>query len=134
MGYEAPVASAQVLYGSIVGTVTDQASAVVPKAAVTVRNTATGLSRQVSTDEGGSYSIRSLPEGAYDLSVSAPGFKGLTQRNVNVLINNVPRAALGLEVGALPESITAQASAALLQTPKTDVSVNLEAREIGNLP
>jgi len=51
ISYEAPVASAQVLYGSIVGTVTDQASAVVPKAAVTIRNAATGLSRQVNTDD-----------------------------------------------------------------------------------
>ena len=58
-GFEAPVASAQVLYGSIVGTVTDQASAVVPKAAVTVKNTATGLSRQVVADEAGYYSIPS---------------------------------------------------------------------------
>ena len=61
----------------------------VPKAAVTVKNSATGLSRQVTTDEAGYYSIPNLPEGAYDLSVSAPGFKALTQRNVNVRINNV---------------------------------------------
>jgi hypothetical protein len=133
-GYEAPVALAQVLYGSIVGTVTDQASAVVPKAVVTVRNTATSLSRQVNADEAGYYSIPSLPEGAYDVSVSASGFKGLTQKNVNVLINNVTRADLRLEVGALTESITVEASAAVLQTTKTDVNVNLQAREIGNLP
>ena len=133
-GYEAPVASAQVLYGSIVGTVTDQANAVVPKAAVTVKNAATGLSRQVVTDEAGYYSIPSLPVGAYDVSVSAPGFKALTQTNVNVLINNVTRADLRLEVGALTESVTVEASAAVLQTTKTDVNVNLQAQEIGNLP
>ena len=118
MGFEAPVASAQVLYGSIVGTVTDQANAVVPKAAVTVKNTATGLSRQVIADEAGYYSIPSLPEGAYDVSVSAPGFKALTQKNVNVLINNVTRADLRLEVGALTESVTVEASAAVLQTTR----------------
>src|SRR6266699_6353981 len=85
LGYDAPIASAQVLYGSIVGTVTDQANAVVPKAVVTVRSTSTGLSRQVNTDDAGYYSITSLLEGTYDLSVSNPGFKGLTQKNVNVL-------------------------------------------------
>jgi hypothetical protein len=122
------------LYGSIVGTVTDQANAVVPKAAVTARNTATGLTRKVEADEAGYFSVPNLPEGAYDLSVSAPGFKVLTQRNVNVLINNVTRADVGLEVGALTESVTVEANAAVLQTTKTDVNVNLEAREIGNLP
>ena len=88
VGYEAGIASAQVLYGSIVGTVTDQANAVVPKTAVTVKNTSTGLSRQVNTDENGYYSMTNLPEGAYDLSVSAAGFRPLIQQGVNVLINN----------------------------------------------
>src|SRR5215470_228417 len=91
-GLEVPIASAQVLYGSIVGTVTDQANAMVPRATVTVRSTATGLSRQVNTDEAGYYSITNLPEGTYDLSVSAAGFRPLTQKDVNVLINSVTRA------------------------------------------
>ena len=43
IGYAAQSASAQVLYGSIVGTLTDQTGAVIPKATVTVTNTSTGL-------------------------------------------------------------------------------------------
>ncbi len=127
-------ASAQVLYGSIVGTVTDPASAMVPNATVTVTNTLTGLSRQATTDGAGYYSIPNLPQGAYDLSVTASGFKPLTQKGVNVLINNVTRVDLSLEVGAVTESVTVEASAALLQTTKTDVNVNLESRAIGDLP
>ena len=132
--YDAPDASAQVLYGSIVGAVTDPANAVVPKASITVKSASTGLSRQAVSDDAGYYSIANLPEGAYDLSVTLPGFKALTQKNVNVLINNVTRVDLSLEVGAVNESISVEASAALLQTTKTDVNVNLESRAIGNLP
>ncbi len=134
LGYEAPNASAQVLYGSIIGTVTDQANAMVPRAVVTVKSLSTGLSRQVITDDAGYYSITNLAEGTYDLSVSAPGFKALTQKNVNVLINNVARLDLGLVVGAITETITVEATGAQLQTTKTDVNVNLAARAIGNLP
>jgi len=130
----APVTSAQVLYGSIVGTVTDQANAVVPKAAVKIRNAATGFTRQVNADEAGYYSIPNVPEGTYDVSVSVPGFKTLTQKNVNVQINSVTSADLRLEIGALTESVTVEASAAVLQTAKSDVNVNLQAQEIGNLP
>ena len=50
MGYAARPASAQVLYGSIVGTLTDETGAVVPNAVVDVTNTSTGLSRQATTD------------------------------------------------------------------------------------
>ncbi len=134
MGYEAPSASAQVLYGSIVGTVTDQTNAVVSKALVTVTSTSTGLSRQAATDDAGYYSIPNLPEGTYDLSVSASGFKALTQKSVNVLINTVTRVDASLQVGAVTETITVEASAALLQTTKGDVNVNLESRAIGDLP
>src|SRR5437660_10109060 len=134
MGYEAPMASAQVLYGSIVGTVLDQANAAVPKAMVRVTNTSTGLSRQAATDDAGYYSVQNLIEGTYDLSVTASGFRTLTQKSVNILINNVTRVDVKLEVGSVSESVTVEASAALLQTSKTDVNVNLEARAIGDLP
>jgi hypothetical protein len=134
LGYESNIASAQVLYGSIVGTVTDQANAVVPKTVVTVKNTSTGLSRQVTTDDAGYYSITNLPEGAYDLSASAAGFRPLTQQGVNVLINNVARVNVRLEVGAMTESVTVAASAAQLQTAKSDVNVTLGERAIENLP
>lgn len=130
----APPAVAQVLYGSVVGTVTDPTGAAVPKATVTVVHTATGLSRQVATDETGYFSIPNLLQGNYDVSVSASGFKPFTRRGVNVLTNTVTRVDVSLEVGAITESITVEATAALLQTTKTDVSVNLEPRALVNLP
>ena len=97
--YAARPASAQVLYGSIVGTLTDETGAVVPKATVTVTNTSTGLSRQATTDETGYYSIPNLQEGTYDLSVSASGFRPYTQKGVKVPINSVTRVDVTVQVG-----------------------------------
>lgn len=134
LGCGAHVASAQVLYGSIIGNVTDGTGAAVAGVAVTVKNTATGTSRQVTTDSVGYYSVQNLPEGSYDVSVSAKGFKTLTQKGVSVFINNVTRVALSLEVGELTQSITVDATAAVLQTTKTDVNTTVEARAIENLP
>lgn len=134
MGYEAPVALAQVLYGSIIGTVTDQTNSVVPNTVVRVTNASTGLFRDASTDSAGYYSIPNLPQGTYDLSVSASGFKTLTQKSLDVLINNVTHVDVRLEVGGVADSVTVESSAALLQTTKTDVNVNLESRAIENLP
>jgi hypothetical protein len=51
-----------------------------------------------------------------------------------VLINNVTHADISLEVGAVAESVTVEATAALLQATKSDVNVNLETRAIANLP
>jgi len=133
-GYSARTASAQVLYGSIVGTLTDESGAVVPKGAVTVTNTSTGLSRKATADDSGYYSIPNLPEGTYDLSVSASGFKPYTQTAINVQINGVTRINPTIQVGAVNEQVTVEASTAVLQTSKSDVSVNLDTRAIENLP
>jgi len=127
-------AKGQVLYGSLVGTVTDQTGAVVPGATVTVKNTNTGLTREATTDAGGVYSIRNLQQGTYDLSVSKSGFKPYTQTGVAVSINTVNRINPSLEVGAVTESITVEASATALQTETSDVKTEINTAEVNNLP
>jgi Carboxypeptidase regulatory-like domain/TonB dependent receptor-like, beta-barrel len=130
----ATTVSAQVLYGSIVGTLTDESGAVVPGAVVTVKNASTGLSREATTDETGHYAIQNLLEGAYDLSVSATGFKPYTQTGVEVSINSVTRADITVQVGAITDQVTVEGSAQLLQTTKSDVNTHLDSEAIENLP
>src|SRR5262245_13143615 len=84
-------AEAKVLYGSIVGNVKDASGAAVPRATVTATNKATNLTREVTTDEAGSYSFADLPAGTYSLKISQPGFKTFEQTEVPVSINNVNR-------------------------------------------
>jgi hypothetical protein len=134
MGFAAGTASAQVLYGSIVGTLTDETGAMVPKASVTVTNTSTGLSRQATTNDVGYYSIPNLLEGVYELSVTATGFRTYTQTGVNVSINTVTRVDATIQVGALSEQVSVEATSALLQTTKSDVSVNFDTPAMENLP
>src|SRR4051794_12978436 len=134
MGLAARTASAQVLYGSIAGTLTDETGAVVAKATVTVTNTSTGLARQATTDAAGYYSIRNLQEGTYDLAIAASGFKTYTQRNVTVPINAVTRIDANIEVGALTEEVRVEATSALLQTTRSDVSVSLDTQAMENIP
>jgi carboxypeptidase family protein/TonB-dependent receptor-like protein len=125
---------AQVLYGSVVGTVTDDTGAGVPKTVVMVTNTSTGLSRQATADDTGYYAIQNLPEGVYDLSISSSGFRPYSQKGVTVSINNVTRVDANLKLGGLTEQVSVEASTALLQTTKSDVSTNLDTQAIENLP
>ncbi len=127
-------AAAQVLYGSVVGTLTDQTGAVVPNATVMVTNHETGLSRQVVTDHNGYYSVPNLLEGVYDLAVTSTGFKPYTQKGVAISINRVTRVDATIEVGALNEQVSVEATSAVLQTNKADVSVSLDTRAMENLP
>ncbi len=126
--------NAQVLYGSVMGTVTDQTGAVVPGATVTLANVRTGQTREGVSDSTGSYLIPNVLEGTYDLSVKMTGFRNYLEKGIAVSINTVRRADVSLQVGQVNETVTVEASATALQTTKADVSVNLESQAVTTLP
>lgn len=129
-----PPASAQVLYGSITGTVTDQQGAAIPGATVTATNTGTGNSLETVTDGQGNYTFRNLLPGVYDLGASLQGFRELKQTGLRVSAGNPVRVELKLEVGALAETVNVVSETTLLQTEKADLSTELDSKAIVNLP
>jgi carboxypeptidase family protein/TonB-dependent receptor-like protein len=127
-------ADAQVLFGSVSGTVTDQSGAGVPKAHVTLLNKATNVQKEADADESGHYTITDLAPGNYDLKVTASGFKPLTQTNLTVAANTVMNGDAKLQVGAVSEQVTVEASTVTLQTEKTDVHTDLTETAILDMP
>ena len=127
-------AYAQVLYGSLTGNVTDASGAAVPDAKVEASNVATGVTRQVSTDDRGVYLFNDLQTGTYKVTLSAPSFRTVVQEGVNIKANAVLRLDTGLEVTQLTETVTVVADTAVLQTDRAEVSVQLEKSQIINLP
>ena len=57
------------------GVITDPSGSAVPNAKITLKNQATGLTREATTNESGVYAIPTVPPGMYTLSVEATGFK-----------------------------------------------------------
>src|SRR5688500_9618964 len=110
--------AAQVLYGSIVGAVTDSSGSSVPGATITIRNTETGLTRTAVSNETGAYNFTNVLAGPYDVTVSPQGFKEAVQTGVPVSINEVSRVDMVLELGNLTETVTAGSRSSLLQTDK----------------
>ena len=85
-------APAQVLYGSLVGTVIDPTGASIQGARITVTSPATGQTRESQTDDSGYYSFPTLPSGTDTVSVNHPGFSQLVRHDVEVNINSRRRA------------------------------------------
>jgi hypothetical protein len=127
-------AEAQVLYGSILGSIEDQSGALIPRAAIVLTNKATGLTRETTSDDAGRYSILNVVPGTYDLKASASGFRPLVRESVEVSINTVTRMDMKLEVGAVAEQVTVAGTAVMLQTDKSDVRAELPATAITQLP
>lgn len=61
--------------GSVMGSVHDPSGAVVPGAAVTISNTATGVTMSTRTDDKGLYAFPYVQPGTYNLTASAQGFQ-----------------------------------------------------------
>src|SRR5579862_4141280 len=89
-------AFAQSNQGTITGTISDPAAAVIPAAQIEVKNTATGVVYRGGTSGTGNY-VFSVPAGTYDISVSSPGFKKFVQSNVLVVSATDTRKDVTLE-------------------------------------
>src|SRR5262245_23799692 len=65
---------AQTAGGTILGRVTDLTGAVIPGAAITIKNTETGIMRSVLTGETGVYNAANLQPGTYLVTAEMPSF------------------------------------------------------------
>jgi len=127
-------ANAQVLFGSASGTITDQSGAAVPKAHVSSVNKATGVRKETDADAGGFYRLTDLQPGLYDITVTAGGFKPLTQTSVTVAANVTTNTNFNLQVGSVSEQVTVEAEGVTLQTEKTDVHTEIPSKAILEMP
>jgi Carboxypeptidase regulatory-like domain/TonB dependent receptor len=130
----APVAHAQVLYGGIVGNVTDSSGAALPGATVTITSRETNLTRTGVTNETGNFSFTNVLAGTYEVKVSLQGFKEYVQTDVPVTVNTVSRVDAALDLGQLTETVTVQSESQLLQTDKADTHTEFQSAAITQLP
>ena len=129
------IAQAQVLYGSITGTVSDKTGAVVPNVPVTITNQATGESRGQKANGDGSYNLLDVLPGTYTLSIAQSGnFAGFTQKNITVSVNQVVRIDVSLSPASVSTQITVTEAAPELQTETAEVDSEINSTQISELP
>src|SRR5262245_4296362 len=105
----APAFLAQAPVGTISGVVTDPSGAVIKDAPITIRNKATGFTRQTKSENDGVYSAPALPAGEYEVQIQVQGFRTML-RQVTVAVGSIVKLDLALEVGQTTEIVTVDAS------------------------
>lgn len=130
LAFSTQTVNAQVLFGSLVGNVTDASGAGVPGAVVKITETRTNDTRTVQTNESGVYTITTVPAGVYQVEITKEGFRGFVTSNIDVNQNNVVRVDAQLQVGAQAERVEVSAEAALLQTDRADIHAEVTTQAL----
>ena len=125
---------AQTAQGRILGSVVDSSGAVVTQAKVTVANTATNLTRTMTTTSAGEYTATNLDPGTYMVSAEAQGFKKTTSTPVLLEVSREVRVDLKMQPGAATETVVVTADAALVDTTDTALNGVLSNKAINELP
>ena len=86
---------------TILGTVRDASGAVLPAASIAVKHLETGLTRTAEADTSGSYSVPSLPVGAYEMTAEKMGFRREVRRGIELAVAQEAVVNLILQVGSL---------------------------------
>ena len=135
VGLAAPPARAQLLYGSVVGTVTDPQGYRVPGANILITNTANGLKRETVTNSEGEYTIVNVQPGTYDIRISmGTNFKACERRGLNIRQGDIARVDTQLQAGTITDVVNVVSDSELLQTDKADTSTKLDSVQVTNLP
>jgi hypothetical protein len=123
------------IVGAVSGIVQDQTGALVPGVQVTLKDTATGITRETISVENGTFLFPDLAGGLYDVTVSAPGFRTARLQGITVSTSQTTDLRITLEVGGVTESVTVvNEITAGLETSSQLVADMLPSKEIEELP
>jgi outer membrane receptor protein involved in Fe transport len=125
---------AQVAGATLNGTVSDASGAGVPNANVSIKNTATGVARDVSTDSDGFYSSPNLLPGVYEITVSATGFSTVVQTGLTLTVGAVQALNIPLKIGHATEKVEVVAIAPDVQLASSALSAEVDSTTERELP
>ena len=125
---------AQVAGATLTGTVKDASGAAIPNAQLSITNTATGVSRSVTTDSTGFYTAPNLLPGVYDVSVSSQGFATSVLTGINLTVGAQQALNPTLRVGQVNQKVVVTTEAPAVELASSAVTGVVEAPTVVGLP
>jgi hypothetical protein len=120
---------------SLRGSVTDPQASAIPGASVVLEDTSRGLHLETSTNQAGFYEFLQLSPGTYHLTISAPGFKILSQENLVLRTSTPVTFNTSMTVSAVAETVTVSSSAvSVLNSTDATLGNAFDSRQVLELP
>ena len=108
----AGAALGQLVFGSIIGNVTDPSGSAVANAKVTIADISKGTSFDVTTNDAGNYTKGQLIPDQYTVTIEAPGFAKIVSNPITVQADQATQFNATMQVGNVQQQVEVTAAAA----------------------
>ena len=125
---------AQTTFATITGSVTDPTGLPLAGATVEAVQTESGYKYTAQSNDTGVFTLANLREGAYNVTVSAQGFKGFKLDGVQLAARDVRRLDVKMELGEVTTTVEVTGGAAVIETETARISQSRSAEELKDLP
>jgi hypothetical protein len=125
---------AQVAGATLSGTVMDQSGGVVPQVAITLKNIATGITRNSTTSAAGFYSAPNLSPGTYEIRAAAQGFSSQVQTGIKLTVGEQQILNFTLQVGQMTQTVEVTTEAPNVELASSAISAVVGATTVVELP
>ena len=127
-------ARAQVSGATLSGIVMDASGSAVPNATITIKNSATGVTRSLQTDTGGFYNVPNLPPENYEVTCSASGFTTQVKRGVTLTVGGQQSLNFSLQVGQVSQSVIVTTATPQVELNSSALGTEVNSTTVRELP
>jgi len=120
--------------GSLSGTISDKAGAVVSGATVKATSRDTGLAREGKTDDSGHYLIPLLPVSYYTIRVEAQGFQTTEQKDIRLQVDEHREVDFALNPASVSTSVEVSATEVAVETSNPSLGQVITSEQVAELP
>lgn len=120
--------------GAVRGTIYDSTHAAVPAVKLTLTSSATGISRELSSDANGDYDFENVAPGTYQLTAEATGFAPINVKGIVVNVGSAIPIDVTLTIKGQMQTIEVIAPSAPVDTSTAGITQLINQTSIENLP
>src|SRR5215469_7763662 len=127
-------AHAQVAGATLSGIVTDQSGGVIPQVSISIKNTATDITRTSATSAAGFYSVPNLLPGTYAIRAEAKGFSSEVQTGITLTVGEQQVLNFTLRVGQESQAVVVTTEAPNVELASSSISATVTSTTVRELP
>src|ERR1700728_1278130 len=120
--------------GSVSGTVKDASGGAIPKVGVIIRNLATGVQQNATTNDEGFYAFPTLDVGSYEIAIVFPGFKPYKRTGLVIDVGTKLEVDVPLELGEQSQQVTVSDTGLHVETESSQMGEVLASTQIEGVP